>query len=662
MTGLIKTNDNCIGCNKCINACSCIGANKAIEENGQNRIIVDPERCIGCGACLKVCEHNAREYVDDTEQFFTDLKSGQNISILLAPSFKANYYNDYTKILGDLKSLGVNRVISTSFGADITTWAYIKYITENNFTGGISQPCPAVVGYIEKYEPDLIGKLMPIHSPMMCGAIYAKKYMGVNDKLAFISPCIAKKNEIDDTNTKGVISYNVTFDHMVKYLKENPVSNSEPFTDEIEYGLGSIYPMPGGLKENAKWLLGDNANIRQIEGDKHMYQYLSNNKSFVKSNQNPYLFIDALNCGAGCLYGTGCSKENADETPYCNLYKIQEESKSSSKKSAWNKNLSTSKRLQALNKEFAKLDLNDFIRKYNNKSGICKISEPTAEQENAIFDSMLKDTSEKRKINCGCCGYNNCKEMALAIHNGFNCKDNCVHYLKDSTILEQQKTIELEQELKEAEAQDQLSEQSSKMLDQISSSFETLNDSINSIAKHTNENSEQSVTISDAMQDINTFSKNLEDVLANIKTYVDKLENNNAEVIAISNQTNLLALNASIEAARAGEAGKGFAVVADEIKELAEGSKNTADDSNQNNKDIRTALDNLLADVDKLQNIVTAVNEETQTLATSSQDAANSIDNVIEVTNNVKTTLQEIFGEQSTSTVSEQKQEEERTQ
>ena len=37
---------------------------------------------------------------------------------------------------------------SVSFGADITTWGYIKYITENNFYGGISQPCPAVVGYI----------------------------------------------------------------------------------------------------------------------------------------------------------------------------------------------------------------------------------------------------------------------------------------------------------------------------------------------------------------------------------------------------------------------------------------------------------------------------------------------------------------------------------
>ena len=212
LEALVYTNDNCVGCNKCISACPVLTANRAVEENGRNKIIVDGSQCISCGACFDACAHDARSYYDDTERFFEDLKRGEKISLLVAPAFLANYPREYASVLGGLKKLGVNRIISISFGADITTWGYVKYISEHNFTGGISQPCPAVVGYIEKYIPELLPRLMPVHSPMMCGAIYVKKYMKVSDKLAFISPCIAKKNEIDDPNCGGYISYNVTFE------------------------------------------------------------------------------------------------------------------------------------------------------------------------------------------------------------------------------------------------------------------------------------------------------------------------------------------------------------------------------------------------------------------------------------------------------------------
>ena len=123
--GLVKTNDNCIGCNRCINACSCMGANIAAEEGRGNIIDVDPAKCIACGACIDACEHNAREYEDDVERFFEDLKKGERISVLIAPAFLANYPSEYERYLGMLKKLGVNRFISVSFGADITTWGGI---------------------------------------------------------------------------------------------------------------------------------------------------------------------------------------------------------------------------------------------------------------------------------------------------------------------------------------------------------------------------------------------------------------------------------------------------------------------------------------------------------------------------------------------------------
>ena len=320
--GLVYTNDLCIGCNKCIRACSCMGACIATEEEGSARINVDDSKCIACGACIDACEHNAREFNDDTERFFADLKKGEKISLLLAPAFKANYPNEYEKVLGGLKKLGVNRIISISFGADITTWGYLNYVQQNNFVGGISQPCPAVVGYIERYAPQLLPKLFPVQSPMMCGAIYARKEMGVTDKLAFISPCIAKKMEIDDPNNKGIVSYNVTFDHLMKYVREHHISG-DLASDEVEYGLGSIYPMPGGLKENVYWFLGHDVYIRQIEGEKHVYEFLDAHKDEIAKGMNKELFIDALNCGMGCIYGTGVeeSKSKTDDALY-NIHKI----------------------------------------------------------------------------------------------------------------------------------------------------------------------------------------------------------------------------------------------------------------------------------------------------------------------------------------------------
>lgn len=129
---LIYTNDNCVGCNKCISVCSCPGATVASESSDRTNVInIDSTKCITCGACFDACEHDAREYVDDTIDFFTALSNKEDISVLIAPAFFANYPEKQGEILGKLKALGVNRIINVSFGADITTWGYLNYIKEH---------------------------------------------------------------------------------------------------------------------------------------------------------------------------------------------------------------------------------------------------------------------------------------------------------------------------------------------------------------------------------------------------------------------------------------------------------------------------------------------------------------------------------------------------
>nr|WP_297706087.1 [Fe-Fe] hydrogenase large subunit C-terminal domain-containing protein [uncultured Butyrivibrio sp.] len=639
---VVRTNENCIGCNRCIRSCSCIGANIAVAKDRGNIVEVDPKKCIGCGACIDACEHDAREYIDDVDTFFEDLKRGQKISVLIAPAFLANYPNDYSNYLGMLKKLGVNRFISVSFGADITTWGYIKYITERNFYGGISQPCPAVVGYIERYLPELLPKLMPVQSPMMCAAIYLKKYLGVTDKLAFISPCIAKKNEIDDPNNHGVVSYNLTFSKLVAYLEGHPVAGAMPYTDEIEYGLGSIYPMPGGLKENVYWLLGEDALVRQMEGEHHMYQYLQRNKDRIKNGRTAYLFVDALNCTNGCLYGTGVdNRKTMNENVFEQIQKIRANSKNDSRKSAWGRNITPQKRLAALNKQFANLNLEDFLRKYTDRSAECSYKIPTNAELEAVYKKLHKDTPEKRNIDCGCCGYETCYEMAVAMFNGFTHRHNCVHHIKDRAYEEKDKALQLSEEVQRV--QEEMGKKKASVAEGINQNFANLLSSIEQIEQISADNVRQTNGISDSMGEVQDFARNLKEVLGSIEGYLEKLGTNNADVIAISNQTNLLALNASIEAARAGDAGKGFAVVAGEIKNLAEDSKTTADDSNKNNNDIKETISKLIVESERLTEIVESVNDRAQNLVSSAEDTATSIQGMQTVTRDVEDSLRELL-------------------
>ena len=644
MEKLVFTTDACVGCNRCIGECSCQGANVAKNSDGLNVIEVDEEKCVACGACFDACEHHARGYTDDTERFFEDLKKGEKISVILAPAFKANYYEEYESVLGGLKKLGVNRILSVSHGADITSWAYINYIQKNAFVGGISQPCPAVVGYIEKYLPELLPKLMPIHSPMMCSAIYAKKYLGIKDKLAFISPCIAKKNEIDDPNTGGYVAYNVTFSHLMEYVRKHNIKGA-PVSDELEYGLGSIYPMPGGLKENVFWLLGEDVLIRQIEGEKHMYRYLEENKERIAKGKTPYLFIDALNCSAGCLYGTAIEEEiGKTDDAYYAIGRIKKESKKNTKKTAWARALTPEQRLKALNKAFAKLDINDFIRKYTDKSASCKTKMPTEKELDVIFAEMKKITPESRCINCGGCGYRNCTEMAVAIHNGFNYKDNCVHYVKDFAIEEKAEVSRLMEYMSELRAHEK--EKQEKLSKKIEEQFADLDVNMSSMTDGCNVNAQESTEISMAISEVTMFANGLKNSLERILKYLGDLETNNSDVIAIANQTNLLALNASIEAARAGEAGKGFAVVADQIKVLADNSKDTVSKSEHTKSDIGVAVDELQVRAEELLEIVKKVEDRIQNLVASTEEIASSTEEVKRVTRDVRAKLFELVSEE----------------
>lgn len=641
--GLIFTNDKCVACNKCISACPVPGANKAVLlPDGGARIDVDGDACIACGACFDACNHEARSYDDDTERFFEDLRRGEKISLLLAPAFMANYPAEYQKYLGILKDAGANHIISVSFGADITTWAYLNYITSHNFQGGISQPCPAVVAYIEKYIPELLPKLMPVHSPMMCAAIYLRKYMGLTDKIAFISPCIAKKNEIEDKNCGGYISYNVTFNHLIAYIKEHRLQGRELAGDEIEYGLGSIYPTPGGLKENVYWFLGNDIYIRQIEGEKRMYEFLHQYQERIEERKELPFMVDALNCEYGCLYGTGTEQANLEnDDTLMDTWKIR--NNSMKKKGAWAKNASPKKRLAAFNAQFKNLKLEDFIRHYTDRSAGMRLDKASDHELQAIFSEMGKTTAQKQHIDCAACGYASCTMMAEAIHNGINYKENCVHYAKDRAVEESELARKLNEDM-QRQSEEKLAdaERVDRILVDITKDFGNMMNSLSDLSVGNEGSAQESTEIALDMQNINEFSQKMKQAFDNINEFLASIEKNNTAIFDIASKTNLLSLNASIEAARAGEAGRGFAVVAEEIKNLSESSRKAAQESNSSSTEVRGFMQGLMEQADNLAMLVRHVDDRVSNLAAVTEEISASTKVVEELSRHIQDKMADI--------------------
>ena len=637
---LIYTNDACTGCNKCVRACPVLTANVATEAG---RVLVDGEKCISCGACFDACPHNAREFQDDTELFFENLARGKKISVILAPAFLANYPKEYQKVLGYLKKKGVNHICSVSFGADITTWGYLKYITEHNFRGGISQPCPAVVTYVEKYIPELIPRMLPVHSPMMCTAIYMKKYMNITDEIAFISPCIAKKAEITDPNCGGYVSYNVTFEKLMRTIGRD-YEGCEPYTDELEYGLGSLYPMPGGLRENVEHFLGKEQVVRQVEGEHEAYAYLREYAKRIRKNSELPFLVDILNCAKGCIYGTATEPERNTDDVMLTLSKMRSSKKESApkgrfgkkakNKSPWADNLTPEERLNNFMAAFSRLHLEDFMRKYTDRR--VAIKEPTAQEEAQIYASMQKDSYEEQHRDCESCGYATCKAMVRAIYNGVNVKENCVHYVRSLAEEENKKLAEIR-----AKEQQEQQMHREKLTD-ITDRFLTLSNNINELNVANEASANEATELAQHIQDISNLCEALNESIQTMSDFIEVYKKSNADISSIAGQTNLLSLNASIEAARAGEHGRGFAVVAEEIRTLSDSTKELLA---QNGRQADAILPKIQESVDSIRTLVTSMNEMTQkvsTIAANTEEISSQTTYVQNMTETLKDDVEQL--------------------
>jgi len=425
----IHTNEHCTGCNRCIMACPVVEANVVVEEEGKSKIYIDSEICINCAKCIQACTHDSRHYTDDTDAFLDALAEGKKISIMVAPAIRTNF-PDFERLLGQLKKMGAQTIFDASVGGDICIWGHLKYLKKNRPEGYITQPCPVIVSYIEKHDPVLIDKLSPVQSPVMCAAIYMKKYKNITDDIALISPCIAKKDEIDDSNNGGLVKYNVTFSKLndalqargIVYTTAPPV----PFDNDL-HGLGAIFPMQGGLKANVHQFF-PGVWIHQVEGQPEVKQFLDEYPNTLNSDSEIPFLVDMLNCPHGCNLGTGAICKYGD------IMKIDHSMFNMAREITGNRWMPNER--VKLDKYDKVLKLDDFVRSYSDKQIPPVVITP--EQLDEVFLSMHKPVEQDRHINCCCCGFDTCRDMALAIAKGINHKGNCMDYHRHEAFLKQE--------------------------------------------------------------------------------------------------------------------------------------------------------------------------------------------------------------------------------
>ena len=270
MNNLIEViNDRCVGCSACVRVCPSPEANIVkITEDGRTVVEINNDKCIACGECIKACKTRARDYNDDTERFFKDLKD-RKIMIIAHPAIKTAFPGTWQAVLKWFKQNGADSIYDGAYGADICTWAYIRAIEQGNAKNVVSQHCPAIVKYMELYHPDETRDLSPVHSPISCEAVYIRDYIKKNYAVAVLSPCPAMKLEFEAT---GHAEYNITFKRLKEYFRRKKIDFNKAvgsdlhydFDDQVQGCMGGIFPAPGGLKYN---LSINMPNITAISSD-----------------------------------------------------------------------------------------------------------------------------------------------------------------------------------------------------------------------------------------------------------------------------------------------------------------------------------------------------------------------------------------------------------
>ena len=385
---------NCKNCYKCIRHCPV----KAIRFSANQAHIIGSE-CILCGRCFAVCPQNAKQIVDGTEKVKVLLQSGDPVVVSLAPSFVANYDGvGIENMRSALKKLGFYDAEETALGATMVKTEYERMLREDGRDIIISSCCHSINLLIQKYFPSLLMYLADVMSPMQAHCADIKKRIP-NAKTVFIGPCVAKKDEAE--LSEGIVDAVLTFEELTAWLKAERIQLI-PEAKREEKSRARFFPTTGGILKTMTQKNPDYSYIA-LDGVENCMAALRD----IEAGKIHKCFLELSACHGSCIGGPVMERHNQMSvkdyitvTNYAGSEDFPVEQPDT----------------MELRKHFAYIDRQQVM--------------PSEEEIRAALRQMGKIWPAD-ELDCGSCGYNSCREKAIAIIQGKAEPSMCLPYLKN---------------------------------------------------------------------------------------------------------------------------------------------------------------------------------------------------------------------------------------
>lgn len=394
-TFLTLKKSNCKNCYKCIRHCPV----KSIRFSANQAHIVDNE-CILCGQCFVVCPQDAKQIVSGVEKAKVLLQSKVPVIASIAPSFIANYEGiGIESLRRALKKLGFFDVEETAIGATIVKNEYDKIFKEGYSDILISSCCHSVNLLIQKYFPNELKYLANVMSPMQAHCTDIKKRYP-NAKTIFVGPCVAKKDEGERYD--DIVDCVLTFEELSDWLKEENITLENVVEEKNENSKTRLFPTSGGILKTMA-CDAEGYNYMAIDGVENCISALKD----IENGKISKCFIEMSACVGSCISGPIIEKKHCSHIKdyilvnnYAgkNDFEVQEEDS------------------VFYQKNFAPINVNKMM--------------PSEYEISQILRQMGK-TKKSDELNCGSCGYNTCREKAIAIYQGKAEVSMCLPYLKE---------------------------------------------------------------------------------------------------------------------------------------------------------------------------------------------------------------------------------------